>query len=88
MKKILLFAAVTFLSFSAAQSQELRLGAKAGVNLASIAGDEIDDFNGRIGFHVGALVEIPISEKFAVQNKFYIPHKDLRKIFLPGGSVV
>lgn len=67
MKKLLLFAAVTVICFSTVQSQELRLGAKAGVNFASIGGDETDDFDGRTSFHVGALVEIPISQKFAVQ---------------------
>lgn len=67
MKKLLLFAAVTVIGFSAAQSQELRLGAKAGVNFASIGGDDIGDLDGLTGFHVGGLVEIPISEKFSVQ---------------------
>lgn len=67
MKNLLRFAVVTLISISAVQSQELRLGAKAGVNFASIGGDETDDFDGLTGFHVGALVEIPISEKFAVQ---------------------
>lgn len=87
-EKILLFAAVTFISFSAAQSQELRLGAKAGVNLASIAGDEIDDFNGRIGFHVGALVEIPINKKFSIQPELlYSMHGAAREYsVIPNGG--
>lgn len=67
MKRLFIFAAVTVISFSAAQSQELRLGAKAGVNFASIGGDGSDDFDGRTSFHLGALVEIPISDKFSVQ---------------------
>lgn len=67
MKKLLLFAAVTVIGFSAAQSQEIRLGAKAGVNFASIGGDETSELDGRTSFHIGGLVEIPISEKFAIQ---------------------
>lgn len=67
MKKLLLFIAVTVIGFSAAQSQELRLGAKAGVNFSSISGDAAGDQSGLTSFHIGALVEIPINEKFSVQ---------------------
>ncbi len=67
MKKILLFAAVAIFMFTAAQSQELRIGFKAGVNLSSLVGENTDDYEMRPGFHIGGLVEIPISEKFAVQ---------------------
>lgn len=66
MKKILLLAGVALFSFSM-QAQELRMGAKAGVNFASLGGDETDDLDGKTGFHIGGLVEIPITEKFAVQ---------------------
>ncbi|CAM3392098.1 porin family protein [Aequorivita lipolytica] len=67
MKKLLLFTAVVLFAFTTAQSQELRIGFKAGVNFASIGGDFTDDYDGRTSFHIGGLVEIPISEKFAVQ---------------------
>lgn len=45
----------------------MRLGAKAGVNFASMGDDQTEDLNRRTSFHVGVLVEIPISEKFAIQ---------------------
>lgn len=67
MKKLLLFVAVATLTISIARSQELRIGAKAGVNFASVGGDFTDDYEGRISFHIGGMVEIPISEKFAIQ---------------------
>ena len=67
MKKLLLFVAVAALTIGTAQSQELRIGVKAGVNFASIGGDFTDDYDGRTSFHLGGLVEIPISEKFAIQ---------------------
>jgi outer membrane protein with beta-barrel domain len=67
MKKLLLFSAIAILTCSVAKSQELRIGAKAGVNFASVGGDFTDDYDGRTSFHIGGLVEIPISEKFAVQ---------------------
>ena len=67
MKKLLLFIAVAILTISTAQSQELRIGAKAGVNFASVGGDFTDNYDGRTSFHIGGLVEIPISEKFSIQ---------------------
>jgi hypothetical protein len=69
MKKLLLFIAVTVLSFTAAQSQEFRLGAKAGLNVASLGGDSygVGSLGSRTSFHVGGLVEIPLMGKFSVQ---------------------
>ncbi|WP_310991700.1 porin family protein [Aequorivita marina] len=67
MKKLLLFAVGFTFAISTAQSQEVRIGAKAGVNFASIGGDDTGDYDMLTGFHLGAVVEIPINEKFAVQ---------------------
>ncbi|MDN3723422.1 porin family protein [Aequorivita sp. SDUM287046] len=67
MKKFLLFAAFAVFVFTDGYSQEIRFGAKAGVNFASIVGDETEDVDGRTSFHIGGLVEIPITEKFAIQ---------------------
>lgn len=67
MKKLIFIAALTVMSVSVTQAQEVRLGAKAGVNFASIGGDNTDGLDGLTGFHLGALVEIPITERFAVQ---------------------
>ena len=69
MKKLFFIAAFGLMSVAATQAQEIRLGAKGGVNFSNIGGDDITgvDFNSRTGFHIGALVEIPVSEKFWVQ---------------------
>lgn len=66
MKKLLLIAGVALLTLST-QAQEIRMGAKAGLNLATIGGDDTGDAKSRTSFHIGGLVEIPISEKFSVQ---------------------
>ncbi|MGB3342393.1 MAG: porin family protein [Aequorivita sp.] len=68
MKKILLLATVVVFTLSA-QSQEIRMGAKAGVNFAnmSIKPDDGEKLDSRTSFHIGGLVEIPITEKFSVQ---------------------
>src|SRR5690606_40376212 len=67
MKKLIFITAITIMSISAAKAQEVRLGAKGGVNFATFSGDDLGDVKYRTGFHIGGLVEIPISEKFAVQ---------------------
>jgi hypothetical protein len=67
MKKIILSAlALTAFTFTAnAQTPDLKLGAKAGVNFANLNGGESMDM--KTGFHVGVLAEIFINEKFSVQ---------------------
>ncbi|SRX55811.1 porin family protein [Aequorivita sp. CIP111184] len=67
MKKLLLFVAVATLSFTAAQSQNVRFGAKAGVNFSSLNGSDIDNVDMLTGLHVGAVARIGISELFAIQ---------------------
>ncbi|HLV14534.1 MAG TPA: porin family protein [Xanthomarina sp.] len=69
MKKLLLFTAIAAFAFSTAHSQEIRFGVKAGANFAnmSVKPDDGISLDGRTSFHIGGLVEIPISEKFSVQ---------------------
>ena len=76
MKKVILLAVLTVFAFTNGfaqvdpgtnSSSEVSFGAKGGVNFAAITGDETDDLDGRTGIHGGAVVNIPISELFAVQ---------------------
>ncbi len=65
MKKLFLAAFAVF-AFASVNAQEVKFGAKAGVNLASIGGDA-EDADARTSFHVGGVAEIVISDKFSVQ---------------------
>jgi len=76
MKKVLLTAAIAVLSFATTQAQEIKFGVKAGLNVSTIGGDfgvsEFDsdlreDTKSAIGFHIGGLAEIMLSDKFALQ---------------------
>ena len=70
MKKVLLFIAVLALSYGTAHSQEFRLGAKLGLNVASLGGDSyygVGSLGSRTSFHIGGLVEIPLMGKFSLQ---------------------
>ena len=72
MKKITL-SAIALMAFAFTQAQDLKFGAKAGLNLANLSTDYSgegswdDDNKMKVGFHVGGFVEIKFSEKFALQ---------------------
>lgn len=72
MKKLFLIVAVAALTVTTSFAQgEVRFGAKGGLNLSSVGGDAyysgFGGFDSRTSFHIGALVEIPVSEKISVQ---------------------
>ena len=51
-------------------SQEIKFGAKVGLNLSNLTGDyptEIDEHNSKLGFHIGGFAEYPINEQFTLQ---------------------
>jgi len=66
MKKTLLIAAVAVFGFTSINAQEVKFGAKAGVNFATLGGDA-EDIESKTSFHVGGVAEIMISDKFSVQ---------------------
>jgi opacity protein-like surface antigen len=65
MKKIILTLSAIF-ALGVANAQEVRFGAKAGVNYATFTGD-VEDVDARVGFQVGGFAEIKVSENFSVQ---------------------
>lgn len=67
MKKILLLAVVTVLGFANVNAQEIKFGAKGGLNFASISGDNTKGIDAVTSFNFGVLSEIPISDKFSFQ---------------------
>ncbi|CAM1348252.1 porin family protein [Tenacibaculum crassostreae] len=67
MKKLLLVVAMVAAGFTA-NAQDVKFGVKAGMNFASLnGGEEVKDLNSRTSFHVGAMAEISISDKFSFQ---------------------
>lgn len=67
MKKILLLAVVTVLGFTNVNAQEIKFGAKGGLNFASVSGDNTEGIDGVTSLNFGVLSEIPISDKFSFQ---------------------
>jgi hypothetical protein len=75
MKKLFLLAAVAVFGLTSVNAQmDVKFGVKAGVNVATIGGDfgisdvdEETDTKSKIGFHIGGVAELMLSEKFALQ---------------------
>lgn len=67
MRNLILVLALILSTCFAANAQDISFGVKAGVNFASIGGDDSDEFDGRTGFHAGVLAEIMVTEQFGIQ---------------------
>lgn len=67
MKNFLLLAVLTVLGFLNVNAQEIKFGAKGGLNFANISGDNTKGIDVVTSFNVGVVSEIPISEKFSFQ---------------------
>ena len=67
MKKLLIFTSIVLFGFSTVYAQDINFGAKAGVNFASITGDDTDWVDSRTSLHIGVVAEIVISETFSFQ---------------------
>jgi hypothetical protein len=65
MKKVL-FAAFAVMAFGVSNAQDIKFGAKVGLNVATLNGD-LEDAKSLIGAHLGAFAEIKITDKFAFQ---------------------
>ncbi|CAL2095779.1 porin family protein [Tenacibaculum sp. 190524A02b] len=65
MKKLLiglLFSVITI------QAQDITFGVKAGMNLANFSSTNIEsNLSSRVTFHVGGVVEIPLTDKLSIQ---------------------
>ncbi len=48
-------------------ASSVRFGVKGGVNFATVTGDDFDSPDYRTNFNIGALVELPVADMFAVQ---------------------
>ncbi|MEW4924317.1 porin family protein [Algibacter sp. 2305UL17-15] len=66
MKKVYATAIVILSIVFTVNAQDIKFGAKAGVNIASVTGD-INNAKSRTAFHIGGMAEIPISAEFFVQ---------------------
>jgi len=67
MKQFCIITVIALLSIVLVNAQNVEFGAKAGVNFASINGDDTEEFDMRTSFHIGAVAEFLFSERFSLQ---------------------
>jgi hypothetical protein len=69
MKKYMLIICTLFLGVTVmAQTQKVKLGVKAGLNISSLTFDESElNASGKTGFTAGVMVEIPMAKNFSLQ---------------------
>lgn len=64
MKKLIVFAAIVIISLTTIGAQDITIGAKAGLNLATLQPELTDT---RTSFHLGGMAEIPLTDVFSIQ---------------------
>jgi hypothetical protein len=67
MKKIIVALAAIFSCSVIVNAQQTHFGLKGGLNIASLSVDEGEDYDSRVGLHLGGLAHIHITQHFAVQ---------------------
>jgi len=66
MKKLYVTVIVILSIVFTAEAQDIKFGAKEGINIASVTAD-IDSAKSKVAFHIGGIAEIPISADFFLQ---------------------
>lgn len=75
MRKLLLVFAMSLGAVVTVNAQENNFAVKGGVNIATLIGDDVSDVNGTIGFHVGALYQLGITDNFSFQPELLLSAK-------------
>lgn len=92
MKKLVLVSATLFASILGAKAQEIKWGAKAGIDFATVKvkmnggfwGETVEASESQTGFFVGGFAEISFAEKWAVQPEaLYVSIKDASMLSVP-----
>lgn len=65
MKKIVL--CLLLLTGTLTYAQRFNLGVKAGVNFSTLTGDTETDLENKTGYHIGAIAELGLNDKFSIQ---------------------
>lgn len=66
---------VAMLAIVTGASAQLNLGVKGGVNMSNFYGDELDDQNVKIGFHVGLAADYEFAYNSAIQTGLFFTTK-------------
>ena len=81
--------AITIIGFSIlSNAQDIKFGFKGGVNFSNINGDNLDNIDGRTGYHIGAVAQVGLTDMFALQPELVysaqgIENLDIHYINIP-----
>lgn len=83
MKKSMLLICTLFLGVTVmAQTEKVKLGVKAGLNLSSLTFDESElNSSNKTGFTAGVMVEIPIAKNFSLQPELLYSEQGSKSSF-------
>lgn len=75
MKKMRIMLVVAMFAMVSAVSAQTSLGIKGGVNMSNFYGDELDDQNVKIGFHIGLAADYEFAYNSAIQTGLFFTTK-------------
>ncbi|GAA4311728.1 porin family protein [Nibribacter koreensis] len=79
MKKLLLLVvAVCTVSMAQAQTGGLQLGLKAGVNYATLTGDDVSGIDPKFGFHIGGYADYGVNDMFSIRPEVLFSGKGFK----------
>ena len=93
MKKIILTVAAVMALSTAAKAQDtnsgnVKLGIKAGLNVATVTGDVPDDVESRAGFHAGIVAEFKVAPNFSIQPELLYSQQGFKYDLAEDGFIV
>lgn len=83
MKKTMLILCTLFLGVTVmAQTQKVKIGVKAGLNISSLTFDESElNSSGKTGFTAGIMVEVPLAKNFSLQPELLYSQQGAKTSF-------
>lgn len=75
MKRLRLSFVVALLAIVTAVNAQVGLGIKGGLNMSNVYGDELNDNNMKLGFHVGLAADFDFAPGMAVQSGLFFTTK-------------
>ena len=74
-KRVFYFIAIFLVLFSLNTTAQIKIGAKAGLNLANAAVEGLKDTKSKIGIHIGGIAELEIADALSAQVGLLLSQK-------------
>ena len=69
MKKLLFIISIAILALTVKAQKKTTLGINGGVNFSNLTSENYAESNRKVGFYIGILTEIPLTNKFSIQSE-------------------